>query len=243
MFILKCLRRAATALAFVSTLTPLQVAAQQSAYADLNECTKQEQIKLTAQGAALGALAGLFTAKKDEDRGRNALAGAAVGGAAGFLTAYFTAVNTCFKLNPSWIPENQLVRDPGRSYDQVKSENRYTPNQGVRVAFKSLTAPRTARSGESLNIASVYDVMSPDGAEASIAVDRKLYNIVRGQATELSFPGKTNEQRTVEVGRVSEVVKLQLPNGIEAGTVFKVLVSVSVVGQPPAVMVTTITVQ
>jgi hypothetical protein len=243
MVTLKCLRRVATTVAFVSTLAPLQVNAQQSAYADLNECTKQEQIKLTAQGAVLGALAGLFTANKNEDRGKNALAGAAVGGVAGFLTAYFTAVNTCFKLNPSWIPESQLVRDPGRSYDQVKSENRYMPNQGVRVAFKSLTAPRTAKPGDSLDIASVYDVMSPDGSEVSLSVDRKLYNIVGGKATELSFPGKTNEQRTVEVGRVSEVVKLQLPNGIETGTVFKVQVIVSVVGKPPAVMVSTITVQ
>ena len=38
------------------------VSAQESAYADLDACTKGEQIKLTTKGAVTGALAGLGAA-------------------------------------------------------------------------------------------------------------------------------------------------------------------------------------
>ena len=40
----------------------------------------------------------------------HAAIGAVVGGAAGFATAYFTAIDTCYKQNPAWIPESKIER-------------------------------------------------------------------------------------------------------------------------------------
>ena len=52
-----------------------------------------------------------------------------MGGIAGFATAYYTAVDTCFKKNPAWLPESDIQHT--KDYDKVKREIRYKPSQGI----------------------------------------------------------------------------------------------------------------
>lgn len=219
--------------------------AQESAYADLNACTKNEQIKLTAKGAAVGAITGLgaafFSGKKDKALQAAAL-GAVVGGAAGFSVAYYNAVQTCYKLNPNWLPESQLQRDPSKSYTQVVKENQYKPKEGIKVLAKSLDLPSSAKAGTSLDLTSSYDVMTPDGAEVAIVVDRRLFAVADGKETPIPFPGKTTEERTVAVGRSKDTVQFKIPPDAKTGEIYRIELGVSSGGKPPSVISKTVTI-
>ena len=125
-------------------LISMPALAQESAYVDLDACTRGEQEKLTVKGAAAGMFAGfagaMLTGKKDK-AGKAALLGLAGGAAAGFATAYYTAIDTCKKQNPQWVTEANLVRDPSKSLKQVKVEHGYQPaRDGIKVALKDIRA-------------------------------------------------------------------------------------------------------
>src|SRR5258708_2581865 len=152
------------------------VQAQESANADLTSCVRNEQIVTTAKGAGAGAIAGLsamFVAHKSNDAVKGALIGAAVGGAVGFATDYYTAIDTCYKKNPSWKPESKLERT--QSYDQLKKKIKYKPSQGIVAHAESvdIVAPVKADSQAEMN--STFYVMTPDGAETNVTVERKLF--------------------------------------------------------------------
>ncbi|TCG02291.1 hypothetical protein BZM27_54150 [Paraburkholderia steynii] len=51
--------------------------------------------------------AAMLVSNKKNDALKGAAVGAAVGGIAGFATAYYTAIDTCYKKNPSWVPESK----------------------------------------------------------------------------------------------------------------------------------------
>ena len=161
-------------LAALSVTTAVQ--AQESANAELDACVRDEQIALTAKGAGLGALAGLsatlFSGNKD-DALKKAAIGAAVGGAAGFATAYFTAIDTCFKKNPSWIPESKIERT--QDYAEAKKAANYKPSQGIKVQAVKLVMPSKAKAGSTLDATSRFYVLTPDGAETEVTIERKLF--------------------------------------------------------------------
>ena len=222
------------------------VSAQESAYADLDACTKGEQIKLTAKGAITGALVGLgaaFLSGKKDDAAKSAVLGAAVGGAAGFATAYYNAIGTCYKLNPTWIPESNIVRDPNKSYMQVKKENNYKPKEeGIKVLAKKMDMATSVTAGAKLDINSTFDVMTPDGAETAIVVERKLFAVEADKETAVFFPGRPSDQRTMEPGRNNDIVKLQIPMDAKVGSVYRVEFSVAAEGKVPTVISKTVTV-
>jgi hypothetical protein len=219
--------------------------AQESAYADLDACTKNEQIKLTAKGAVVGALAGLggafFSGKKDK-AAKAALAGAVGGGAIGFATAYYTAIDTCKKLNPSWVTESNLARDPSKSYAQVKKENRYKPKDGVALRLREMEMASEAKAGDSVAIDTTYDVMTPDGAETPVVFSRKLYVVADGKESLVTFPLAASATRTIEAGRSKESMMLPIPAGIQAGTVYRVELSAAAGDKPPVTMTKSVTV-
>lgn len=219
--------------------------AQESAYADLDACTKNEQIKLTAKGAMTGAITGLgaalFSGKKDKAV-QAAAVGAVVGGVAGFSIAYYNAVETCYKLNPSWIPESQLQRDPSKSYAQVVKENQYNTKEGIKVLAKNLDLPNSAKAGTSLDVTSSYDLMTPDGSETAVVVDRRLFAVANGKETAIPFPGKTTEERIVAVGRSKDTVKLKIPPDAKTGETYRLELGVRTGEKPPSVISKTITV-
>ena len=220
--------------------------AEESAYEDLNACTKDQQIKLTAKGVVAGALTGLgaaFLSGKKDDAGKAAVVGAVVGGAAGFATAYYTAMDSCIKLNPSWVLESQIVRDPKKSYSQVNKENKYTPKEGVKVLAKKIDMATSIKPGSILEINSTFDLMTPDGAETPVVIERKLFAVADGKETATTIPGKSlPEEHTTAAGRSKDSVKLPIAQGMASGSVFRVEFSVAAGGKPPSVVSKTFTV-
>ena len=213
--------------------------AQESAYKDLNDCTKSEQIKATMTGALSGALAGFgaaFLSGKSDKAGQAAALGGVAGGAIGFATAYYNAIGTCQKLNPSWIPESSLARDPAKSYAQVNAENRYRASDGIRMVIKSIDMPESARPGEQVDVNTTFDVMTPDGAETAVVLDRQLFAIVNGKETPVPFPARPIEERTVAAGRSIDSVRLPITSDAVAGTVYRVQFSVAPRSGAPNVM-------
>ena len=234
--------------ALASMLAMMGIAhAAESAYADLNECTRQEQIKLTAKGAAIGALGGfassMLSGKKD-DAGKASVTGAVVGGVAGFAISYFNAFQTCINLNPSWIPESQIVRDESLKYNQIIKEYKYNKKKdGIKVLTKKLNVPDKTKTGTSLNAVTTFDVMTPDGAETKVVIVRKLFVIEDGKETVLPYPGKASDERTVDVGRSIISDKIAIPPDLKVGTVLRFEVSVAALGQAPVFKTKTITVE
>lgn len=237
---------ASVALAIVGfNLVTVPALAQESAYADLDACTTGEQRRLAVKGAAIGLFSGLggalLTGNK-EKAGKAALLGAAGGLAAGWATAYYTAVDTCTKQNPNWITASSLVRDPGKSLAQVKKEHNYKANQGVLVHLQDVSVPVSVRPGERLAIDTTYDVLTPTDAEAPVVFERKLFVTTDGTEVEIQIPNEARIERTVEAGR--SVEKLSFPVSAEApaGAVYRVIMSASAGGKSPVTMTKNVTV-
>lgn len=221
------------------------VMAQESAYADLDACTSGEQMRLIGKGAVMGLLGGLggalATGKKDK-AAKAALVGAAVGGAAGWATAYYTAIDNCKKMNPSWIPESNLVRDPAKSYKQVKQEYNYKPKDGILVNVQDINMPTSVRPGEAIAIDTVFDVMTPNDAETSVVIDRKLFVKADGKEEQMQFPVGGSATRTLEAGRNHEKLTVPVPSSAASGAVYRVEMSASVSGKPPVTLSKSVTV-
>jgi hypothetical protein len=220
----------ATGMLFLSTTTY----AQESANAELNSCVKKEQVLATAKGAGIGALTGLsamlVTHKKD-DAVKGALIGAAVGGVAGFLTAYYTAINTCYKQNPSWIPESQIQRT--ESYEAVKKEINYKPAQGVIAQADAVAIDGPVKPDGQAVVNSTFIVMTPDGAEAPVTIERKLYVVGSdGKEALVDFPGHASEQHTFEPGQQQDTVHIPIPHDAKPGSAYRVEFSVAADNKP-----------
>jgi len=213
--------------------------AQESAYASLDACTKDEQIRLTAKGAALGMVTGLggalFSGKKDKAL-KAGVIGAVAGGAAGFATAYYTAIDNCNKKNPQWITESSLVRDPSRNYKQVKKEHGYQANEGVKVHLNDVVVPASVQPGERFAIDTVFDLMTPTDAEAEVQFQRKLFVTTDGQEKEMPFPSASSATRVVEAGRSKETIQLPTPPDAIKGTTYRIEISAAAGGKPPAML-------
>lgn len=238
------LRRFSTGTLFGLLCLSFAAHAQESANTDLDACVKQEQIALTAKGAGAGAIAGLGAAlfsKNGNDALKNAAIGAVVGGAAGFATAYFTAIDTCYKKNPSWIPESKIERT--KAYAQVKKETKYKPSEGIKAQATKIAMPAVIKAGEALNIASTFIVLTPNGAETPVTLERKLFAIVDGKETPLTFTGKTNEERTVEPGEHRDNARLPIPPDAKAGTQYRYEFGVLAGGKSVSSVSSTVTVQ
>jgi len=221
---------------FVLSAFTANAIAQESAYADLDACTKNEQIKLTVKGAAMGAFAGLgasFLSGNKDKAAKAAVLGAAGGGAIGFATAYYTAIDTCKKLNPNWVTESKLVRDPAKSYAQVVKENHYSPKDGIAVRMQKMDVPSQTKAGTDVTVDTTYDVMTPDGAEAPVTFSRKLYVLADGVEKEMTFPEKDTVTRTVEAGRSKESIKIPVPADMKAGSVYRIMMTAGAVGSSP----------
>ena len=226
-------------LSIIATASLLQlspnVQAQESANAELNSCVRNEQIVTTAKGAGAGAIAGLsamFVTHKSNDAVKGALIGAAVGGAAGFATAYYTAIDTCYKKNPSWKPESKLERT--KSYEELKKKIKYKPSQGIvaRAETVDIVAPVKADSQAEMN--STFYVMTPDGAETNITVERKLFVVTGDKEEQVVFPGDATQPYTVAGGEQRDTVRIPIAKDTKAGTVYRVEFNIAAAGMPPS---------
>ncbi|MEM5439931.1 hypothetical protein [Paraburkholderia diazotrophica] len=211
--------------------------AQESANDDLNSCVHKEQILTTAKGAGIGALTGfaaMLVSNKKDDAVKGAAVGAAVGAIAGFATAYYTAIDTCFKKNPAWIPESNFQRT--KSFEKVKKDLKYKSSQGVVVKANSVTIDGPVKADGQAVVNSTFDLMTPDGAEKSIAIERKLYVIGDdGKETLVPFPGRNTEEHVFEAGEQTDTVRVPVPHGAKAGSSYRVEFSVAADNKPASV--------
>lgn len=203
--------------------------AAESAYEDLNACTRKEQIKMTAKGAGMGALTGLGAALlsgNKDDMAKGAIIGAVGGGVAGFATAYYSAVETCIKKNPEWIPESKL--ELTKTYDQVKKEMKYNKRQGIVVQSKKIDMPAKVKAGDHFDINTTYWVMTPDKAETTVQIERKLFVVRDGAEMLVPFPEnqRNKDPRVVEPGAYTEKVTVFTPSDFKPGDVLRVEVGV-----------------
>ena len=152
--------------------------AQESVIEAQNACVHDEQVSSTVKGGGAGLLtglgAGLLSGKKD-NAVKGAAIGAAVGGAAGFALAYYTTIETCNKKNPIWIPESKIERT--KNYEQVKKETKYKPSEGIKAQVRKIEMPISTSPGVTVDIDvnSTFIVLTPDGAETAVVLERKLF--------------------------------------------------------------------
>lgn len=233
---------ALAALLSLATVVQAQVSVNEEAR---NACVRDEMIALTAKGAGIGAMAGLGAALlsggKKEDALKKAAIGAAVGGATGLATGFFTANANCNKKNPDWIPESKIERT--QDYEQVKKTTKYKPSEGIKAQATKLGMPSNVKAGSALNIESSFYVLTPDGAETEVMIERKLFAIVDGKETQVPFLGKESEQRTFQPGEHKDTVSLPTPPNAPAGTKYRFEFSVSAGGKPVSTVQGTFTVE
>lgn len=226
------------ALVYAGSLMVGGVQAQESVNKDLDNCIRKEQGRAVAKGALIGALGGFLKSALDsnekQDTGKNVVIGAAIGGVAGFATAYFKAVKTCYKKNPSWVTETQLQR--GAGYEQVKAASGYSPEMGVVAKAIGTAVPEAVQPGATLPLTSRFIALTPDGAEAEIAIERKLFVIHEGKETQVAFPGRDLEQRKVEAGEQTDPSNIKLPLDMPVGTTLRYEFSVAAGSKPPSVV-------
>lgn len=214
--------------------------AQESANSDLDSCVRQKQVITTVKGSVVGALAGvaggLFGGNKKKDAVTGAAIGAVVGGIAGFATAYYTAIDSCYKENPSWIPESNLQRT--KDYNKVKRETHYKPKQGVLLRVESVKVAQPVKAGDFAEVDSAFIVMTPDGAEIPVTIERKLFVVDdKGEQTEVPFPGHaTSEQHTFEPGEQQDTVRIPIPHDAKPGSLYSMRFSVAAGDKPPVDM-------
>ena len=209
--------------------------AAESVTPELDKCINQKKISYTAKGAVAGALMGFLSAKASgknkEDERKAALIGAVAGGGLGFLTAWNKAVDACKNEHPDWVVESGITRSP--NYDAVVAEFNYKPPQKGSVAVvRPLQVPESVTPGDTASIQAKFVILTPDGGEAKVKIDRKFFVIADGQEESLSFPGRDSEDRVVENGEQVDEFNLPIDEEVPVGTKIRVQYAISLNGAP-----------
>ena len=209
--------------------------AAESVTPELDKCINQKKISYTAKGAVAGALMGFLSAKASgknkEDERKAALIGAVAGGGLGFLTAWNKAVDACKNEHPDWVVESGITRSP--NYDAVVAEFNYKPPQKDSVAVvRPLQVPESVTPGDTASIQAKFVILTPDGGEAKVKIDRKFFVIADGQEESLSFPGRDSEDRVVENGEQVDEFNLPIDEEVPVGTKIRVQYAISLNGAP-----------
>jgi len=66
----------------------------------------------------------------------------------------------------------------------------------------------SVKAGAGVEIRSSFVVLTPDGAETTALIERKLFVVRDGKPNLVPFPGKSHEERTLEPGEHSDHVTL-----------------------------------
>lgn len=208
----------------------------ESVTSDLDKCINQKKISYTAKGAVTGALMGFLSAKASgknkEDERKAALIGAVAGGGLGFLTAWNKAVDACKNEHPDWVVESDIKRSP--NYDAVVSEFNYKPPQKDSVAVvRPLQVPESVKPGDTASIPAKFVILTPDGGEAKIKIERKFFIVVSDSQEEpISYPGRDSEDRVIENGEQVDLFNLPIDKEVPVGTKIRVQYGISLNGAP-----------
>lgn len=212
--------------------------AGQSVTVDQDKCINQKKISYTATGAVAGALTGWLGAKaagrKDDER-RAALLGAVAGGGLGYLTAWNKAVDACKKEHPDWVVESDITRSA--NFDAIVTEFNYkSPQKNSLAVVRPLELTEFVTPGDTANIRAKFVILTPDGGEANVKIERKFFVIVLEGIKEnaLAYTGKESEDRVFENGEQVDEFNLPIDKGVPFGTKIRVQYTISLNGAPPA---------
>ena len=117
--------------------------------------------------------------------------------------------------NPAWIPESKLNRT--KDYDKIKKEIHYNAKQGPLARMQSIRVPGPVTANSQAEVTSTFIVMTPNGADAPVTIDRKLFVIADGKETEVAFPGHSFQQLTLEPGKQQDVSHIPDSSRRQAG--------------------------
>ncbi len=220
----------------VALAPPLR--AQQSTNAALDQCIRGEQRSSGLAGGLLGALGGLgiHLGRRGSDEHGNERSGVSIslgagaGGALGLASAYFNAVGACFKKHPEWVPESRLER--GQDYEALVQQTAYRPEQGLLARSTQVEMPAQARPESAVEVRSRFILLTPDGAEAPVQIERRLFAVVEGQESALPLPAHAQEKRVLPPGEHLDLVRLPIPKDAPLGTVYRLEFRISVGEQP-----------
>ncbi len=222
----RLLRSALLAALLLGMVASPPLLAQQSANAALDQCIRGQQRGSGLLGGLLGALGGLgvHLGRRSEDRsnergGVSVSVGAGTGGALGLASAYFNAAATCFRKHPEWLPESRLER--GQDVDALARETDYRPEQGLLARSTRVEMPAQARPDSAVEVRSRFILLTPDGAEAAVQIERLLFAVVEGQESALPLPAQAQEQRVLPPGEHLDLVRLPIPKDAPLGTVYR----------------------
>ena len=208
--------------------------AQQSVQTKLDECIVREQKGDAAAGGILGFLSHFSvgvsrssgTAPPPDNRqqssggGGGAVTATAAGSAMGLATAYFNAMKDCLEDHPDWLPATQLGRR--EDYRAAMARVGYEPSQGLVLRPEAVDMPAEARPETKFQVRSRFLVLTPDGAEASVYIERRLFAIANGQEEQLTIPAQPEEKRTLPAGEHEDVINLLIPKDVPLGVSYRV---------------------
>lgn len=211
--------------------------AQESANRALEQCIRGQQRSSGAIGGLLGALGGLglHLGRSSEDRstergGISVSLGAGAGSALGLASAYFNAAGACFKKHPEWLPESRLER--GQDVNGLMHDTGYRPEQGLLARSTQVDMPAQARPDSAVEVRSRFILLTPDGAEAAVQIERLLFAVVEGQESALPLPAQAREQRVLPPGEHLDLVHLPIPKDAPLGTIYRLEFRIRVGEQP-----------
>jgi hypothetical protein len=225
---------------------PLAAGAQESVNAQLDACIREQQRAASVQGAALGALGKLSSAllsRRDERRSEGRQLALSVGGGSGMglASAWFKAAGSCYEQHPDWIPASQLQRSA--DYAQAIAETGYRPEQGLLLQLRALQMPDRVRAGAQLEIRSSFILLTPQGEEAEVRIERRLFAIADGQEQALAFTGHARETRVLAPGESQDLARLPIPREVPVGVTYRYEFSVSAAGLPTRSLSATVQVE
>lgn len=225
----------------------LPAQAQQSANAELDACIQGEQRSKARKGAVLGFLGGLVGGVSSSHQGSGGGGGVGVqiglgtagGGALGLTVAYYTAVETCLREHPQWIPASRLVRDA--DYGNTVARHAYDPAQGPRAQALGIEGPSEVAPGSELALQGRLLLLTPQGEEARVEIERRFFVRADGEEKELRYLGHTQELRVLSPGEHLDGARLPIPKELPAGVEFRYQLVVRLAGQEPSAAVHTVT--
>jgi len=232
--------------ALLLALLPLGGRAQESVTQTLDGCIAEQQRAATVQGAALGALGKLGSAllSRREDRrseGRQLTLSVGGGASMGLASAWFKAAGACYQQHPDWIPASQLQR--GADYARAMAETGYRPETGPLLLLRELRMPARVRAGESLDIRSAFVLLTPQGDEAEVLIERRLFAIADGKEQALAFTGHARETRVLAPGESLDLARLPIPKEVPVGVAYRYEFSVAAAGLPARTLSATVQVE
>ena len=230
--------------ALSSLFAGMPVCAQTAMQRHLDDCISVAQKSDAAAGGVLGFLSHFSVSvshtsstgspppppppppdNSNRSSGLNAATATAVGGAMGLATAYYRAMADCLEDHPDWLPESQLKR--AADYKAAIARAGYESAQGIVIKPEAVDMPAEARPETKFQVHSRFLVLTPDGGETKVQIERRLFAVVNGNEEAITIPAPAQERRTMAAGEHEDVVNLIIPKEAPLGTIYRVEFSIS----------------